>query len=118
MIAEVEQRVRETLAGGGAGVIINAALLYQMGLDRLCRWIIYVRAAADTRLQRIMTGRGLSPERARARLAAQDQEPVGDGRVIFCDNDGSLDHLREWVDRTFAAFASPLVPPACSENPP
>ncbi len=117
MIAEVERRVRETTARDGVGVIVNAALLYEMGLDRLCRRIIYVRAASDTRLQRIVTHRGLPLERARARLAAQDQEPVGDSRVVFCDNDGSLDHLQAWVDRTLAEFTAAHASPTASAAP-
>ncbi len=104
MVAEVERRVQEHQAATGQGVIINAALLYGMKLDRLCRWIIYVQAPSEIRLDRIVTTRGLPVDRARTRLAAQDPEPQGDPRVIFCANDGSLEDLARWVDATQARF--------------
>lgn len=100
MIDEVKRRIAEPLAGDWKGILINAPLLYTMGLDRLCRWIIYVRAPSEIRLNRIVTTRGLSLERAKARLAAQDPEPCGDNRVLFCDNDGSLETLRSWAEKT------------------
>ncbi|HOY68441.1 MAG TPA: dephospho-CoA kinase [Candidatus Ozemobacteraceae bacterium] len=78
-------------------VLVNAALLYTMGLDRLCQVILYVRAPDLMRLDRIVSTRGLPVELARARLLAQDREPVDDGRVIFCDNDRSLRELEAWV---------------------
>ncbi|MBP7634488.1 dephospho-CoA kinase [Candidatus Ozemobacteraceae bacterium] len=97
MVDDVERCLCEERERGTPLVLLNAALLYTMGLDRLCRTILYVRAADTIRLDRIVSTRGLPVEAARARLLAQDREPVDDGRVIFCDNETSVSDLEGWV---------------------
>ena len=106
MIEEVERILTGERDRGTPLVLINAALLYTMGLDRLCRVILYVRAPDLVRLDRIVSTRGLPVELARARLLAQDREPVDDGRVIFCDNDKSVTELVAWVTERLG----PLLP--------
>lgn len=97
MVDDVERILREEREQGTPLVLLNAALLYTMGLDRLCRVILYVRAPDVIRLDRIVSTRGMPVETARARLLAQDREPVDDGRVIFCDNETSVNDLEAWV---------------------
>lgn len=97
MVADVERILAEERERGTPLILLNAAVLYTMGLDRLCRAILYVRAPDTMRLDRIVSTRGLPVEAARARLLAQDREPVDDGRVIFCDNDRSVGDLEAWV---------------------
>ena len=97
MVDDVERCLCKERERGTPLVLLNAALLYTMGLDRLCRTILYVRAADTIRLDRIVSTRGLPVEAARARLLAQDREPVDDGRVIFCDNETSVSDLEGWV---------------------
>lgn len=82
-------------------LIINAALLYHIKLDRFCEKIIYVRAPADVRLVRLVNSRGWSAERACARLTAQDEEPDNDARVVFIDNDSTLEELSRKVKKLF-----------------
>ncbi len=106
MIAEVERILTGEHERGTPLVLINAALLYTMGLDRLCRVVLYVRAPDSIRLDRIVSTRGLPVELARARLLAQDREPLDDGRVIFCDNDKSVPELVTWVKEKLG----PLLP--------
>lgn len=106
MIDDVERILRDERERGTPLVLLNAALLYTMGLDRLCRVVLYVRAADAIRLDRIVSTRGLPVESARARLLAQDREPVDDGRVIFCDNETSVSDLECWVK----ARLGPLLP--------
>jgi dephospho-CoA kinase len=88
-------------------IALNAALLYQMGLESRCDLVLYVRAPAGIRLDRIVTHRGLPVERARLRLMAQDPEPQGDARVVFFDNDGSLAGMRQWVTEQLVPRLSP-----------
>ncbi|HEY9071146.1 MAG TPA: dephospho-CoA kinase [Candidatus Ozemobacteraceae bacterium] len=97
MNREVEELLEEEHRKGAPLVLVNAALLYTMGLDRLCQVILYVRAPDLMRLNRIVSTRGLPVELARVRLLAQDREPVDDGRVIFCDNDRTLQELDSWI---------------------
>ena len=58
-------------------IIIDAALLYKMNLARLCDKIIYVEADPEIRVKRLVSTRGMTEERARERLFAQDKEPLG-----------------------------------------
>jgi len=78
-------------------VILNAALLFTIGLDELCHLSVYVTAPEDVRLQRIVQSRGLSVEAARARLLVQDVEPAPSARVLICRNDGAVEALADWV---------------------
>jgi dephospho-CoA kinase len=90
MATEVEWLIDRHRSTGTQWLLLNAALLFHMNLDRFCSVIVFVRAPEEQRLQRIVTARGLSPEAARLRLNAQDTEPVGDPRVLFLDNDRPL----------------------------
>ena len=97
MTAEVRRQTQKAIHNKERLVLVNAALLYTMHLDELCDLVIYVRAAPDVRLDRIVTIRGMPLEAAKARLFAQDPPPAPGPRVIFCDNQGSLDDLRTWA---------------------
>jgi dephospho-CoA kinase len=67
MIAEVERR---TVAAGGP-VVIDAAILFRMGLHRLCDVVVCVRAPLPLRLARAMRRDRLAPTAALRRLLAQ-----------------------------------------------
>lgn len=102
MIDEVERRIAIETVKGTPLIALNAALLYRMHLDTFCERIIYVRAAADIRLDRLITIRGVPVDVARARLMAQDPEPPESDQVLFCTNDGSLNDLQRWVGELLA----------------
>lgn len=61
------------LAGAGPGDIsvFSAATLFEQGWERGWDGIVCVRASAATQRRRLAAARGLSPEAAEARLAAQ-----------------------------------------------
>jgi dephospho-CoA kinase len=73
-------------------VIIDAALLYKMKLNKLCNKIIYVKADSEVRVKRLISSRGWTEQQARERLFSQDIEP-NDENVIIIKNDGSLEEL-------------------------
>lgn len=52
-------------------VTVDAPLLFEAGFDEMCDFCISVIASYDIRLERIMERDGISPERAKARIAAQ-----------------------------------------------
>lgn len=73
---ELWRRVREeidrhTRAGAGAGVVIDAALLFEAGLDRLCDAVIYVHADLPTRRERVRRARGWTAEQLARRETFQ-----------------------------------------------
>ncbi|NLS44737.1 MAG: dephospho-CoA kinase [Firmicutes bacterium] len=77
-------------------VVIDAAVLYQAGLDRLTDKVIAVTAAKEIRIARIMKRDGLPYEEAVQRVIGQgDLDEVAVRRADFVlDNSGSPQALR------------------------
>ena len=84
-------------AGASPGVVINAAILFRMGLHRLCDTVIYVEAPLILRLRRAQQRDGLSLRDVVRRLRAQrDVAPqflTSDADVHSVQNDGSQEQL-------------------------
>ncbi|MBR4570101.1 MAG: dephospho-CoA kinase [Candidatus Riflebacteria bacterium] len=99
MVKMVERIITEEQKNGTKSIIINAALLYKMKLDKLCDKIIYVKSDPEIRVKRLMETRGWSETTARERLFSQDQEPA-DKDVIIIENNGSVDDLRNKLQTT------------------
>jgi dephospho-CoA kinase len=99
-----------------AGVVVQVVpLLFENGLERLYSSIVLVYVPEQTQMERLVSGRGLSDERARAILAAQ--MPIEDKRRLahhIIDNSGTTDETRDQVDRLWkvlvAGDAKPLHP--------
>jgi len=64
-------RVRILLAGEHGPMLINAAILYKMGLNALCDAVLWVTAPAAIRFLRAMKRDRLGPRRAWERIRAQ-----------------------------------------------
>ncbi len=94
----VRQRFANIAAASGGVAVLEATLLVEAGYRPDFDLIITVEADPATRLARAVA-RGLDPEAAAARLAAQgsgEARRQGADRVIT--NDGSLDELNAQVD--------------------
>ena len=83
MVKMIERIISEEQKNGTKSIIINAALLYKMKLDKLCDKIIYVKANSEIRVKRLMETRGWSEATARERLFSQDQEPSAKDVIII-----------------------------------
>lgn len=70
MAERVRARVKEE-TGRGADVVINAAVLHRMGLDRICDAVVFVQARAWRRLARALRRDGLALRQAFRRMASQ-----------------------------------------------
>lgn len=100
MISAVEENIAASRSRGtGVIIIINAALLFEMNLARLCDRIIYVDASPDIRLDRLVTTRGWSREKSLMRLASQDPPPATDNRITVIENNGSFEELKLAAER-------------------
>ena len=77
-------------------IALDAPLLFEAGMDRLCTVLIAVTASEEIRLERIMRRDGISATDARARIAAQipDAELIRRSDFVI-DNTGTLDTVRE-----------------------
>jgi dephospho-CoA kinase len=88
----------------GANVVVQVVpLLFENGLERLFTTIVLVYVPEELQLERLVKGRGLQPERARAMIAAQ--MPIEEKRAQahhVIDNSGSIEKTRAQADQLWA----------------
>jgi dephospho-CoA kinase len=97
MAVEVQRIVRRL----DGRVAINAAVLFRMGLQRLCHGIICVRAPLLRRLARARRRDGTGLLQALRRMSRQrgicpKLNAIGVD-IYYVDNDRGLDHLRDQI---------------------
>lgn len=102
-----EQAIREaTELNAGLpppGVIIDAPLLFEAGLDAECDAVAFIDAPEDLRLQRVAAARAWSPEEFHRRQAAQWPVEQKKARSRFTiDNAGDDAALARQVRQVFA----------------
>lgn len=99
-IKEEIRRQKEAYRNKGAhrGILIDAPLLFETGLDRECDIVWLVTAREEVRICRVCERDGLAPEEVRARIHSQmdDGEKRRRSQVIL-DNSGNLEALRKQV---------------------
>ncbi|MFD7165517.1 dephospho-CoA kinase [Streptomyces violascens] len=92
----------ESTAGSDSVVIHDVPLLTENGLAALYDLVVVVDAAPETQLDRLVRLRGMTPEEARARMAAQADRAqrlaVAD---LVIDNDGPLESLEPQVRKVW-----------------
>lgn len=91
-------RTADAVARGVEVVIHDVPLLFENGLEHLYADVVCVYVPEDVQLRRLVEGRGASPERARAMVAAQ--MPIEEKRrraQHVIDNSGTREHTREQV---------------------
>ncbi|MCY3560493.1 MAG: dephospho-CoA kinase [bacterium] len=106
--AEMVARRRE-LAGSDAVVVSDIPLLTEGGPERRqgLAGIIVVDVAHEVAVQRLVAGRDLTADEARARLANQASRAERLALADFViDNNGPLDGLEEQVERCWAWISS------------
>jgi len=97
MVARVEQ-----LLGRLDGpVVINAAILYRMRLERFCQAVVCVRAPLLQSLRRARRRDGTGVCRALRRIRAQrgicSKLNANEVDIYYVDNDRALDHLHTQI---------------------
>lgn len=86
----------DALAGTDEIVVIDAALIVELGLARGLDAIIVMTADEAKRSARLVKARGMSPDQVRARIASQAAEADLLGKAdIVVPNDGDLDDLEK-----------------------
>uniref|UniRef100_A0AAU2VBI2 Dephospho-CoA kinase n=1 Tax=Streptomyces sp. NBC_00003 TaxID=2903608 RepID=A0AAU2VBI2_9ACTN len=92
----------ESAAGPDSVVIHDVPLLTENGLAALYDLVVVVDAAPETQLDRLVRLRGMAPDEARARMAAQagraQRLAVAD---LVIDNDGPLGALEPQVRKVW-----------------
>ncbi len=67
----LERAIARAGRAGLPGVVLDAAILYEAGWDRLCDAVLFIDAPRDLRLARLAASRGWSAGDLDAREAAQ-----------------------------------------------
>ena len=99
---KIQQLSRERIAAASGLVIYTIPLLVETGSKLPFDKIVAVSAPEKVRVDRLVTGRGMSEEQARARIAAQatDEERAAIADFVI-DSNCSMADLLEQVDRLF-----------------
>lgn len=93
----------------GVGVL-DAVKLVESGYAPLCHAVWVVECPEEVQFERLVTQRGLLPDQARARLAAQP--PLAPKLAVAKEvirNDGTLDQLRAQVTAAWRRFQASLA---------
>ncbi|MFI1256632.1 dephospho-CoA kinase [Streptomyces netropsis] len=92
----------EAAAAPDAVVVHDVPLLAENGLAPLFDLVVVIDATEETRLDRLVRLRGMTPDEARARMAAQatreERLAVAD---LVIDNDGPLEALQSQVAKAW-----------------
>jgi dephospho-CoA kinase len=92
------QRTAEAAERGADVVVQDVPLLFENGLERLFSSVVLVSVPEPVQVERLVSGRGYTPERARAVIAAQ--MPIDTKRGLaqhVIDNSGSREETRSKV---------------------
>jgi dephospho-CoA kinase len=93
-------RTAEAAQADAEVVVQDVPLLFENGLARLYSTDVLVYVPEDMQLERLVKGRGLSADKARAMISAQ--MPIEEKRKLahhVIDNSGSLEATRQQVQR-------------------
>lgn len=84
-------------------VVIDAALIVELGLDKALDALIVMDASAETRKERLVSTRRMNPRDAHARMSAQSRpERLLEKADIVVRNDGTVEDLAREADRVWA----------------
>lgn len=96
----LEEIIARCQADGTAGVIVDAPLLFESGLDKRCSAVIAVVAPDSCRLERIMARDGLTADAARMRMEAQHPCEYYSARADYTIvNDSTLERLHQQAEK-------------------
>jgi dephospho-CoA kinase len=94
------ERTADAIEGGAEVVVQDVPLLFENGLERLYSTTLLVYVPEALQVKRLVEGRGLSEDRAKAMIASQ--MPIEKKRMLaahLVDNSGSREATRGQVDR-------------------
>jgi dephospho-CoA kinase len=92
----------ERLQGTDEIVVLDAALIVELGLAEVVDAVIVVTAPDDARRHRLMTERGMTSDAVAARIASQaTTEQLLEKADIVVNNDGTRQRLAEEADRVW-----------------
>ena len=112
VVARCEEVVEEARRAGRVGVVIDAPLLFEAGLDEMCDAVVFVDAREVVRERRVAQSRGWDPAELWRREAAQMdlEEKKRRSRFTVENNSPDLSVLEGQADRIYAILRSEAEP--------
>ncbi len=108
--------IAQAIEDGAAGVIIDAPLLFEAGVDSECDAVIYIETPADIRQSRVQKARGWDAgeldRREKTQLGLEHKRKRSDYTVA---NLGSPDELKGRAARVLASIRKDLIQRAPSD---
>ena len=94
ILDEIERKISESQSGEGRGIIVDAPLLFETGLEKKCDQVWLITADEKLRFLRVCERDGMDPEEVRARIQNQmaDEEKKERAHRIV-DKSGSKEAL-------------------------
>lgn len=71
ILEEIDARIQRCRGGKGRGVIVDAPLLFETGLDKKCDQVWLITADTELRIARVCARDGMTPEEVSARMQSQ-----------------------------------------------
>ncbi|HPE69783.1 MAG TPA: dephospho-CoA kinase [Thermotogota bacterium] len=109
MVERVQQQLHARQQQGYAHVVVEAAVLYTMGLHTVVQAVVYVFSPVERRVEWLKARNHMQREQALQRIAQEDHPPAAHPPDLVVRNDGSLGQLvngaskvAEWV---YAGFS-------------
>ncbi len=98
----LRRAVQSARAGDAPAVVLDAPLILEKGLDNLCDFMVYVKAPAEVRQNRVGGVRGWDPsEIARREVSQVSLKTKQDRADYIIDNRASPEHTFEQIRRVF-----------------
>jgi len=101
------QRTAEAAERGAEVVVQDVPLLFENGLERLFSSVVLVYVPEEVQVERLVSGRGFAPERARAMIAAQ--MPIENKRGLahhVINNSGTREETQAQVKAVWKQLAA------------
>jgi len=100
------QKTAEAAERGADVVVQDVPLLFENGLERLFSSVVLAYVPEEVQIERLVSGRGLAPERVRAIVAAQMPIEEKRGRAHHViDNSGTREETRAQVRSAWEKIA-------------
>lgn len=94
----IRRQLRDWKEAGHVIAAVEAALVFEAGMDRWLTAVLFVDAPDDVRISRVMLRDKVDEASVRLRMAAQGPAKAHRGRsTIVIENDGSLEELESRV---------------------
>jgi len=106
IIAETKRLVEVYSQDDPVGILIDAPLLFEAGLDKECDLVLLIVADMDIRIHRVCARDGATQQDVRNRINSQmsDEEKIARSHVVV-DNSGTLEEFEIQLEKFFSKFS-------------